>query len=219
MIIRNHYIDPIRPFFDSDLIKVITGIRRCGKSVILSQIADELSAAGKPVLTINLELIEYSSQISDALSLTQYVKERIPDGQKLYVFLDEVQLVDGWNIACRSLRLENISLFITGSNSRLLSREFTKELSGRYISFCVRPFVYKEICEYSQELGKTYSIPDYLAYGGFPKVIELPEKNSIVQYLNDLNQTIIINDIMNRYKIRKTELFKRLTNSLVFGID
>ena len=215
MIIRNHYIDPIRPFFDSDLIKVITGIRRCGKSVILSQIADELSAAGKPVLTINLELIEYSSQISDALSLTQYVKERIPDGQKLYVFLDEVQLVDGWNIACRSLRLENISLFITGSNSRLLSREFTKELSGRYISFCVRPFVYKEICEYSQELGKTYSIPDYLAYGGFPKVIELPEKNSIVQYLNDLNQTIIINDIMNRYKIRKTELFKRLTNYML----
>ena len=212
MIIRNHYIDPIRPFFDSDLIKVITGIRRCGKSVILSQIADELSAAGKPVLTINLELIEYSSQISDALSLTQYVKERIPNGQKLYVFLDEVQLVDGWNIACRSLRLENISLFITGSNSRLLSREFTKELSGRYISFCVRPFVYKEICEYSQELGKTYSIPDYLAYGGFPKVIEFPDKTSIVQYLNDLNQTIIINDIMNRYKIRKTELFKRLTN-------
>jgi len=212
MIIRNHYIDPIRPFFDSDLIKVITGIRRCGKSVILSQIADELSAAGKPVLTINLELIEYSSQISDALSLAQYVKDQIPNGQKLYVFLDEVQLVDGWNIACRSLRLENISLFITGSNSRLLSREFTKELSGRYISFCVRPFVYKEICEYSQELGKSYSVSDYLAYGGFPKVIEFSDRNSIVQYLNDLNQTIIINDIMNRYKIRKTELFKRLTN-------
>ena len=212
MIIRNHYIDPIRPFFDSDLIKVITGIRRCGKSVILSQIADELSAAGKPVLTINLELIEYSSQISDALSLAQYVKDRIPNGQKLYVFLDEVQLVDGWNIACRSLRLENISLFITGSNSRLLSREFTKELSGRYISFCVRPFVYKEICEYSQELGKSYSVSDYLAYGGFPKVIEFSDRDSIVQYLNDLNQTIIINDIMNRYKIRKTELFKRLTN-------
>ena len=212
MIIRNHYIDPIRPFFDSDLIKVITGIRRCGKSVILSQIANEISAAGKPVLTINLELIEYSSQISDALSLTQYVKTRIPHGQKLYVFLDEVQLVDGWNIACRSLRLENISLFITGSNSRLLSREFTKELSGRYVSFCVRPFVYKEICEYSRELGKTYSISDYLAYGGFPKVIEFSDRDSIVQYLNDLNQTIIINDIMNRYNIRKTELFKRLTN-------
>ena len=131
MIIRNHYIDPIRPFFDSDLIKVITGIRRCGKSVILSQIADELSAAGKPVLTINLELIEYSSQISDALSLTQYVKERIPDGQKLYVFLDEVQLVDGWNIACRSLRLENVSLFITGSKQHLIRRS-----SGTYCPGC-----------------------------------------------------------------------------------
>ena len=212
MIVRNHYIDQIRPFFESDLIKVITGIRRCGKSVILSQIADELSSAGKSVLYINFEQIEYSSKIPDALSLTDYVKARIPAGRKLYVFLDEVQLAEGWNIACRSLRLENTSLFITGSNSRLLSKEFTKELSGRYVSFCIRPFVYKEICEYARELGKTYSIPDYLAYGGFPKVIEFPDRESIIQYLNDLNQTIVINDILNRYKIGKPELFKRLTN-------
>ena len=217
MIIRSHYIDQIRPFFDSDLIKVITGIRRCGKSVILSQIAEELRAQGKPVLTVNFELIEYSSQISDALSLTEYVKERIPAGQKLYVFLDEVQLVDGWNVACRSLRLENISLFITGSNSRLLSKEFTKELSGRYVSFCIRPFVYKEICEYAHELDKSYSVSDYLAYGGFPKVIEFPDRDSVIQYLNDLNQTIVVNDILNRYKIRKTELFKRLTNYVLIS--
>ena len=150
--------------------------------------------------------------IPDALSLTDYVKARIPNGRKLYVFLDEVQLVEGWNIACRSLRLENISLFITGSNSRLLSKEFTKELSGRYVSFCIRPFVYKEICEYAQALGKTYSISDYLAYGGFPKVIEFADRESIIQYLNDLNQTIVVNDILNRYKIGKPELFKRLTN-------
>lgn len=146
-----------------------------------------------------------------------YVKERLTVAQKLYVFLDEVQLVDGWNIACRSLRLENLSLFITGSNSKLLSKEFTKELSGRYVSFCVRPFVYKEIIDYADQLGKTYSISDYLVYGGFPKVIELPDKDSILQYLNDLNQTIIINDIMNRYKIRKTELFKRLVNYVLIS--
>lgn len=212
MILRSHYIDQIRPFFESDLIKVITGIRRCGKSVILSQIADEFSSAGQSVLYINFEQIEYSSMIPDALSLTDYVKARIPNGRKLYVFLDEVQLVEGWNIACRSLRLENISLFITGSNSRLLSKEFTKELSGRYVSFCIRPFVYKEICEYAQALGKTYSISDYLAYGGFPKVIEFADRESIIQYLNDLNQTIVVNDILNRYKIGKPELFKRLTN-------
>ena len=217
MIIRSHYIEQIRPFFESDLIKVITGIRRCGKSVILSQIADEYRSASKPVLFINFENLEYSSAISDAAALTTYVKERIPAEEKLYVFLDEVQLVKDWNIACRSLRLEIISLFITGSNSKLLSKEFTKELSGRYVSFCVRPFVYKEIIDYANQLGKEYSIADYLVYGGFPKVIELPDKDSIAQYLNDLNQTIIINDIMTRYKIRKTELFKRLVNYVLIS--
>ena len=217
MIIRSHYIEQIRPFFESDLIKVITGIRRCGKSVILSQIADEYRAAGKPVLYINFETLEYSDAIPDAGTLVSYVKERLTDTQKLYVFLDEIQLVEGWNVACRSLRLENLSLFITGSNSKLLSKEFTKELSGRYVSFCVRPFVYKEITSYANQLGKTYSIPDYLVYGGFPKVIELPDKDSVLQYLNDLNQTIIINDIMNRYRIRKTELFKRLVNYVLIS--
>ena len=212
MIIRSHYIDQIRPFYESDLIKVITGIRRCGKSVILSQIADEFRSAGKAVLSLNFETLEYSSAIPDAKALVSTVKEHIPSDRKLYVFLDEVQLVKDWNIACRSLRLENISLFITGSNSRLLSKEFTKELSGRYVSFCVRPFVYKEIIDYANQLGKEYSVADYLVFGGFPKVIELPDKTSIEQYLNDLNQTIIINDIMNRYRIRKTELFKRLVN-------
>ena len=217
MIIRNHYIDQIRPFFDSDLIKVITGIRRCGKSVIMSQIADEFRSAGKPVLLINFESLEFSDLIPDAAALVKYVKERLQGMEQLYVFLDEVQLVKDWNIACRSLRLENLSLFITGSNSKLLSKEFTKELSGRYVSFGVRPFVYKEITEYAAQLGKTYSISDYLVYGGFPKVIEMPSKESIIQYLNDLNQTIIINDIMNRYRIRKTELFKRLVNYVLIS--
>ena len=217
MIIRNHYIDQMRPFFESDLIKVITGIRRCGKSVIMSQIADEYRSAGKPVLFINYESIEFSSSIPDAPTLVAFVKEQLSGTEKLYVFLDEVQLVKDWNIACRSLRLENLSLFITGSNSKLLSKEFTKELSGRYVSFGVRPFVYKEIAEYAAQLGKSYPISDYLVYGGFPKVIELPDKESVTQYLNDLNQTIIINDIMNRYRIKKTELFKRLVNYVLIS--
>lgn len=217
MIIRNHYIDPIRPFFDSDLIKVITGIRRCGKSVILEQIADEFQAQGKPVLSINFEKLEYSTAIPNAQALESYVKKRIPQTEKLYVFLDEVQFVDGWHMACRSLRLENISLFITGSNSRLLSKEFTKELSGRYVAFCIRPFVFKEIQEYIRQLGKTYSVSDYLVYGGFPKTLELPNKEAVTVYLNDLNQTIVVNDIMNRYQIRKTELFKRLVNYVLIS--
>lgn len=217
MITRTHYINQIRPFFESDLIKVITGIRRCGKSVILSQIAEEYRSKGQAVLYINFESLEYSAAIPDATALVSCVRERLSATQKLYVFLDEVQLVDGWNIACRSLRLENLSLFISGSNSKLLSKEFTKELSGRYVSFCVRPFVYKEICAYASQLGKSYAISDYLLYGGFPKVIEFSDKASILQYLHDLNQTIIINDIMNRYNIRKTELFKRLVNYVLIS--
>lgn len=217
MIIREHYISQIRPFYDSDLIKVITGIRRCGKSIILSQIADELKAQGKQTLTINFEMIEYADAIPDAQALVNYIHLHMPENRKLYIFLDEIQLVKGWNIACRSLRLENISLFITGSNSKLLSKEFTKELSGRYVSFCIRPFVYKEISEYATQLGKTYSVGEYLVYGGFPKVVEFSDKAAVTNYLNDLNQTIIINDIMNRYHIRKTELFKRLVNYILIS--
>ena len=217
MIIREHYLNQIRPFYDSDLIKVITGIRRCGKSVILSQIEEELCSEGKETLSINFEQLEYSADIPDAISLVNYVKERMHANKKLYVFLDEVQLVNEWNLACRSLRLENISLFITGSNSRLLAKEFTKELSGRYVSFCIRPFVYKEILAYAKELHKNYPINDYLVYGGFPKIIELPDKPAMLQYLHDLNQTIVVNDILNRYNIRKTELFKRLVNYILIS--
>ena len=217
MIIRHHYLNQIRPFYESDLIKVITGIRRCGKSVILSQIEKELRDTGKQILYINFETLAYSSEIYDALSLVSFVKNNMPARDKLYVFFDEVQLIDGWNLACRSLRLENVSLFITGSNSRLLAREFTKELSGRYVSFCIRPFVYKEIQEYASELGKTFSVTDYLIYGGFPKIVEFPNKTAILQYLYDLNQTIVVNDILNRYKIRKTDLFKRLVNYILIS--
>ena len=91
------------------------------------------------------------------------------------------------------------------------------DLSGRYVSFCVRPFIYKEIQEYVRQLGKTYSVSEYLIYGGFPKTFELPNKEAVTLYLNDLNQTIVINDIMNRYKIRKTELFKRLVNYVLIS--
>ena len=101
MINREHYISKIRPFYESDLIKVITGIRRCGKSVILSQMAMELKSQGKEILMINFEQLVYSTKISNAESLLEYVESKIPEGKKLYVFLDEVQIIDGWNFACR----------------------------------------------------------------------------------------------------------------------
>ena len=214
MLKRKTYIDKIRPFYESDLIKVITGIRRCGKSVVLEQIRDEISSRGEKIISLNFEDRAVSLKIKNDLELIEFVEKEMSAApeKKWYVFLDEIQSVKNWNLACRSLRLKNLSLFITGSNSKLLSREFTKELSGRYVSFTIRPFVYKEILEYAEELGRIVSINDYLVYGGFPKRFEFSGKEEMLRYLNDLDETIVINDIISRYKIRKDEVFRKLAD-------
>lgn len=211
MIIREHYLKQIRPFYESDLIKIITGIRRCGKSVILKQVLNELEAAGKKCLFLDFDQRPVRANIPDADALISYVNAYLSK-EKLYVFLDEVQNVEGWNEAARTLRLYNASLFITGSNSKLLSREFTKELSGRYVSFRIRPFVYREAKEYADQLGRRFELIDYLAWGGFPAALELQDEESMRRYLNDLNNTIIYNDLENRYNIRKKDVFERIAD-------
>ena len=211
MIIREHYLKQIRPVYESDLIKIITGIRRCGKSVILKQVLNELEAAGKKCLFLDFDQRPVRANIPDADALISYVNAYLSK-EKLYVFLDEVQNVEGWNEAARTLRLYNASLFITGSNSKLLSREFTKELSGRYVSFRIRPFVYREAKEYADQLGRRFELIDYLVWGGFPAALELQDEESMRRYLNDLNNTIIYNDLENRYNIRKKDVFERIAD-------
>ncbi len=211
MIYREHYIAPVREFYDSDLIKIITGIRRSGKSIILEQIKDEIKKKTDNVISLNFEDKRINANITNANSLIEYVEKNRKNG-KCYIFLDEIQTLDGWQDACKTLRLDDNSVFITGSNSKLLSKEFTKELSGRYVSFRVRPFVYKEILEYTKELGKECTITDYLVWGGFPKRFEFDTEDAQIRYLNDLDDTIVINDLMNRYKINKENLFKSLVN-------
>lgn len=216
MISREHYLQQIRPFYESNLVKIVTGIRRCGKSVIMDQIETELRQSGKKTLMLNFEDRSVSALITTVDELIDYISQYLGK-EKLYVFLDEVQMIEQWNVACRTLRLKNVSLFITGSNSKLLSKEFTKELSGRYVAFRVRPFVFLEIQEYVKELQHDYSISDYLVFGGFPQAIEFPTKQARLRYLNDLDDTIVINDILNRYKIRKDTLFRRLVNYIMIS--
>ena len=211
MIIREHYLQEIRPFYDSNLIKILTGIRRCGKSVILEQILDELQASGKRCILLDFDQKPVRNRVPDADALISYVNDRLGK-DKLYVFLDEVQNVKEWNEACRTIRLYNCSVFITGSNSKLLSKEFTKELSGRYVSFHIRPFVYREAAEYCRQLGKSFTLTDYLIWGGFPAALEQPDEDSRRRYLTDLNDTIIYSDLENHYNIRKKDVFERMVD-------
>ncbi len=214
MITREHYIQEVRPFYESDLIKIITGIRRCGKSVIMDQIINEIGKTTDNILYLNFEDKKTSANITNADKLIAYVEENKKNG-KCYLFFDEIQTLDGWQDACKTLRLYDYSLFITGSNSKLLSGEFTKELSGRYVAFRIRPFVFKEIVEYCKELGKEATVIDYLVWGGFPKRFEFDSAEAQSRYLNDLDDTIVMNDLMQRYRIQKKGLFKSLVNYIL----
>ncbi len=211
MIYREHYIKMVREFYDSDLVKIITGVRRCGKSVILQQIAKEVREKSENVIMLNFEDKQVSANIGNARELLEYVEEKRKSG-KCYIFLDEVQMLEGWQEACRTLRLHNNSLFITGSNSKLLSGEFTKELSGRYVAFKVMPFVYREAEEYANELGRECTVTDYLVWGGMPQRFEFETEEAQRRYLNDLDETIVVNDLINRYSIRKKGLFRGIVN-------
>ena len=216
MILREKYIAPIREFYDSDLIKIITGIRRCGKSVLLTQISEEIRKKTDNVIYLNFEDRGTLSKISNCDELLAHVEKTRHTG-KCFLFLDEIQNVKDWPDACKTLRLHDCSVFITGSNSKLLSKEFTKELSGRYVAFRIRPFVFKEIQECLEQQGKSAAISDYLVYGGFPMRFQFDSENATRNYLNDLDQTIVINDIVNRYKIRKPELFTKLANYVLIS--
>ena len=213
LVKREMYLSKIRPFYDDlDTIKVITGIRRSGKSVILNQIKDEISKKTSNIIYMNFENLLDLNKASDALSLINYIHNLKDSNQQYYLFFDEIQLVTDWSKAIKTLRLENNSIFITGSNSSLLSSEFQDLLSGRFVSFQVRPFVYKEILEYSKINNKEVSVIDYLIWGGFPKRFSLNSTSELELFLTDLNDTIINHDIISRYLIKDTILFKKVTD-------
>ncbi len=213
MILREHYLEQIRPFYDSDLIKIITGIRRCGKSVIMQQVRDEIQKGSKNIVYLEFEKREVRTQLPDADSVLEYVKQKRKSGQ-CYVFLDEPQEIDGWEEVCQSLRLHGDSVFITGSNSKILSKEYVKLLSGRFVSFRIRPFIYRELQAYAQELGKEITPLDYLIWGGFPKRLEFSDE-ALRRYLEDLNETIIYKDLIVRFKIRKEALFRAVVDFIL----
>ena len=225
MIIREKYLSKIRPFYNVDLIKVITGIRRCGKSVILTQIMDELkdkSIKEEQIIYINFELKNYSNIKNDD-DLYVYIKEKINKDIKYYLFFDEIQNILSWEKAINSFKAEykdRVSIFITGSNSDLLSGELATHLAGRYVSFKVFPFTFKEVCELKgkknkdiYELEKDFN--EYIKWGGLPQRFILTSEEQIKTYLMDVYDSIVVKDIIDRFGIKDLDLFNRIVEYIV----
>ena len=219
MLKREKYLSKIREFYDSDLIKILVGIRRCGKSVILNQIIDELKERKideEHIIYVNFEFIEFEDLI-DYKKLNSYVKERIKDGKIYYLFFDEIQNVDNFEKVINSLRAsKNVSIFITGSNSRLLSDELSTVLSGRYVSFKINPLSYKEVLDLLGKCNSTDEIfEDYLKWGSLPNRFQFKNENYIKNYLYDVFDSIILRDVVERLKIRDTALFNLILQYII----
>ena len=220
MLRREMYLSRIRGFYDSDLIKILVGIRRCGKSVILKQIMNELKEQGvgeEHIIYINFELIEYED-LQDYKELNKYIKEKIIDEKKYYVFLDEIQKVDKFEDVVNSLRvsIDNMSIFITGSNSKLLSNELSTVLSGRYVLFNIYPLNYKE---FIQLTGKNATSDEtfwnFVKWGGLPNRTQFTDDSNIKDYLHSVFDSIILRDVVERLGLKDTVLFDLLLQYIV----
>ena len=221
MIIRERYLTKIRPFYDQDLIKVIMGIRRCGKSVLLLQIIDELKEKGIPesqIIYINFENEDYNF-IKNDIDLHNYIKEKIINENKYYLFFDEIQNIKDWEKAINSFKAsKNVSIFITGSNSDLLSGELATHLAGRYVSFKLYPLTFSEVCKL-KNLNERNDIEDafedYITWGGMPQRFVLTDEMQTRTYLSDVYDSIVVKDIIARFGIKDIDLFNRIVEYIV----
>ena len=219
MLKRENYLSKIRDFYDSDLIKILVGIRRCGKSVILEQIIDELKERkidDNHIIYVNFEFIEFDD-LTDYRKLNSYVKNKIQDDKLYYLFFDEIQNVDNFEKVINSLRAsQNVSIFITGSNSRLLSDELSSILSGRYVSFKINPLSYKEVLQLkNKEKSDDDTFVDYMKWGSLPNRFQFTNENAIKNYLYDVFDSIILRDVVERLKVRDTVLFNLILQYVV----
>ncbi len=220
MIKRENYLSRIRGFYESDLIKILVGIRRCGKSVILEQIIEELKESGcddNHIIYINFEYIEYE-ELKDYKKLNKYIKNQLLDKNKYYIFLDEIQKVENFEEVVNSLRAStnNISIFITGSNSKLLSQELSSVLSGRYVLFNIFPLSYKEFIKLSKKKPKDEeTFWDFVKWGGLPNRCQFENENNIKDYLHSVFDSIILRDVVDRLGLKDTILFNLLLQYIV----
>lgn len=229
MLKRDEYIKKIVPFIDKDVIKVLTGIRRSGKSVMLKLLMEELKNIGineKQFIYINFENLKYRN-LKNYERLYDFILNKVDNKYKsYYIFLDEIQEMEEWEKCVNSLRVDedfNFDIYITGSNAKLLSGELSTYLAGRYIEFVVYPFSFKEFFEIMKEKNKEIDLKkvfqDYVKFGGMPFLHNLDYNfEASMQYLQDLYASIILKDITQRNNIRDTDLLERIINYVIMNI-
>lgn len=220
-IYRKQYIDKLISLKDKSIIKVLTGIRRCGKSTILNQFKDFLLKNGvdsKNIVSINFE-DNNNINLLDAKKLHEYILNNVDSNKKNYIFLDEIQNVIGFEKCVDSLLLrEYLDIYITGSNSYMLSGELATFLTGRYIQIHVLPLSFKEYLNYYGESDELKKYNDYITYGGFPYLINLENINEKLDYLDSVYNTVLIKDVISRKKVKDPLILESLCRFLFDNI-
>jgi len=216
--LRKNYLDKIKPYLGNSLIKVLVGQRRSGKSYILRQIIHELIQGGtkpKNIFYLNKELVEFDgvSDYKQLAKLIEMYRQKLKVRGKVYIFLDEIQEIEGWEKIVNSLsqnHKEQYEVFITGSNSKMLSSELSTYLSGRYVSFEVLPFSFTEYTACKKLPKNKENFIDYLKTGGLPELFHLTEEETKVHYVSSLKDTVMLKDIVAKYNIKDAQLLENV---------
>lgn len=225
MIKRKFYLEKIVKLIDTEDIKVITGVRRCGKTVLLKQIIDELENRGiasENIIYMSFESSKYKNIRNDN-DLDEFIFSKTNNlNGKIYLLFDEIQKVKNWEVSLNSYRVDlECDIYITGSNSQLLSGELATLISGRYISINMLPFSFKELIQYHDEMHENIDeiklFEQYLSYGGFPGLLNY-ENEEKEKYLYDLYSTIVLNDILYKNKVKDLDLLERLMEFMISNI-
>lgn len=216
MVIRKKIMEKVRPFIGKDVVKVITGIRRCGKSVFMSQIRDAIVSQideGAPVFYLDLDDESNAKYLKAGVLFDELtaVLKRHPN-RKTYIFLDEVHDVEGWEKTVNTIRMRpNADVYITGSNSKMLSGELATYLTGRYVEFSLTPFSYEEFLEALGSTNTEEAFRRYLEFGGMPFISELGyRREPSMRYLRDVYGAILLKDVVRRKAIRDVNLLERI---------
>lgn len=226
MIKRTKYIQDLHELKDTDFVKVFVGMRRTGKTYLMLSFIDEFKKMGVPeenIIYISLESPKYYD-IRNYKQLDEIIYSKTKDlSDKIYILIDEIQQVDSWEKSINGYRVSlNCDIYITGSNSKLLSTELSTFLAGRYIQIPVYPFSFKEILKFYEEKGiennyenENHYFKQYIEYGGMPGLLDLDSNDKKEKALKDIYNSIIVDDILSRHNINKLDLFKRFLRFMI----